>query len=317
MKINTLFGWEKLAATLAATVALSLSTAANAATLGPAADYNVFVLEDFNQQRTDIEGKLAAGGNLTFTGGFSVGSKLSPNSGNVLVAGEDLFLRNGQINNGNAVYGGTANVSGVGIPGGTLSKRSPIDFAVVGEELRGLSAVLSSITANGNTNVAPWGGITLTGTDPVRNVFNLTASALASATGFNINAPEDATVVVNISGTSGTLSNFGFNITGTDKQKVVYNFFEATSLSASSIGIEGSILAPLADFQFNNGQINGQLIAKSLTGTGESHNVLFNGDLPEELDSQISKVPEPATLAGLGLVAAVGILARRQHNKAA
>ena len=58
----------------------------------------------------------------------------------------------------------------------------------------------------------------------------------------------------------------------------------------------GSILAPKADIEFNNGHINGTLIAGSLSGTGESHLHLFNSDKP-------TSVPEPTGLLSLGLLA--------------
>ena len=48
-------------------------------TLGEAADFNVFVLGDYTLINTDVEGKLAVGGDFT-ADTFGVGSKL-PNRG--------------------------------------------------------------------------------------------------------------------------------------------------------------------------------------------------------------------------------------------
>jgi hypothetical protein len=76
--------------------------------------------------------------------------------------------------------------------------------------------------------------------------------------------------------------------------RILYNFYEATSLTIAGIGVQGSILAPWADTFFDDGHIDGNLIAKSLRGAGEGHNRLFDGNLP------VQPVPEPATLVLLG-----------------
>ncbi|MEH2301905.1 MAG: choice-of-anchor A family protein [Nostoc sp.] len=322
MKLKTYYIWGVVAAPILVTLALGFSARANAVELGAASDYNVFVLGDISQQYTDIEGKLAAGGNVNFVGGL--GSKLSGNSGNVVVAGQNLTLSNGQVYHGNAVYGGTANVaSNVGFPQGTLSKGKPIDFNEAGKELRGLSQYLATLTPTGKTTVQSWGGINLSGSGTAFNVFNLAGSSVSKANSFGISGDANSTVVVNISGKDVSLQNFGFNIAGTDKQKVIYNFYEATNITASGISILGSILAPLANFNFNNGQVNGNVVVASLTGNGESHNYLFNGDLPDVPTKYYTppkpptstQVPEPANLPGLGLIAVVFGLFRHKRNQ--
>ncbi|MBD2610037.1 MAG: choice-of-anchor A family protein [Nostoc sp. ZfuVER08] len=330
MKSKTYYVWQRVAVPIAVTLALGISAKANAVELGAASDYNVFVLGDITQKYTDIEGKLAAGGNVNFVGGL--GSRLANNSGNVVVAGQNLTLSNGQVYHGNAVYGGTANVSSnVGFPQGTLSKGNPIDFNAAGEELRSLSQYLATLTPTGNTTVQPWGAINLSGTGTAFNVFNLSGTDVSKTNYFEIKGDANSTILVNISGKDVSLQNFGFNILGTDKQKVIYNFYEATNLTASSIGIQGSILAPLANFNFNNGQVNGNVVVASLTGNGESHNYLFNGDLPSVPKTETyynppnttnnnnpttpTSVPEPANLPGLGLIAlGFGIFRHKRYQ---
>ncbi|WP_375498624.1 choice-of-anchor A family protein [uncultured Nostoc sp.] len=321
MKLKTYYIWGVVAAPILVTLALGFSAKANAVELGAASDYNVFVLGDISQKYTDIEGKLAAGGNVNFVGGL--GSKLSGNSGNVVVAGQNLTLSSSQVYHGNAVYGGTANVSSnVGFPQGTLSKGKPIDFNEAGKQLRGLSQYLATLTPTGKTTVQSWGAINLSGSGTAFNVFNLAGSSVSKANSFGISADANSTVVVNISGKDVSLQNFGFNIAGTDKQKVIYNFYEATNITASGISILGSILAPLANFNFNNGQVNGNVVVASLTGNGESHNYLFNGDLPDVPTKYYTppairtQVPEPANLLGLGLIAIVFGLFRHKRNQA-
>ncbi|MEQ8385599.1 MAG: choice-of-anchor A family protein [Coleofasciculus sp. A1-SPW-01] len=299
---------------IAATMVLGISAQANAIDLGIASDYNIFVLGDVNQSNTDSEGKVAIGGNVTFSD-FYAGMNLPQdgNNGDVLIVGKNLVFQNGQVR-GNAVYGETGSLTNVTLEhGGTLRQDNPIDFAAASQELQALSQFLGGLEATGQTEIA-YGGITLTGSDEDQNVFHLNASDLSNASSFNFNVDSGSTTIVNISGDAASLQNFGFNFNGgiDQRQNVIYNFYEARDLSASGIGIEGSILAPFAAFNFDNGQINGNLIAASLTGVGQSNNYLFNGNLPDPISET---VPEPATLAGLGLVAAVGVASRRKGKQ--
>jgi choice-of-anchor A domain-containing protein len=320
MNTKTFSRLSKLVAPLsmAATMVLALSTQASAISLANIFEYNLFVLGDVNQSNTDSEGKVAIAGNATFTN-FYAGMELPKegNNGDVLIVGDNLIFSNGQVR-GNTVYGETAELTNVTLQnGGTLRQDNPIDFAAASQELRGLSQFWAGLEATGTTDIADR-GITLNGSNENQNIFHLSASDLREASSFNLNVASGSTAIVNISGLEASLQNFRFNINGgiDQRQKVIYNFYEATNLSASGIGIEGSILAPTATFNFNNAQINGNLIAASLTGGGQSNNYLFNGNLPELIRApQASEaVPEPATLAGLGLVAAVGIASRRKDK---
>jgi len=137
--------------------------------------------------------------------------------------------------------------------------------------------------------------------------------------------PEGSTTLVNISGDVGKMKKFGFYFNGMDgnldgddlnndgqpdflfpDNLILYNFYEATALNIAGIEVHGSILAPWADVLFSNGHIEGNLIAQSLLGTGEAHNELFNGNLPNH------PVPEPATviLLGGGLIGVVAVRRR-------
>src|SRR5262249_4066755 len=65
---------------------------------------------------------------------------------------------------------------------------------------------------------------------------------------------------------------FGMTVSGTDQQHVLFNFPDATSLSVAGISVQGSVLAPGADVTFSNGNLEGTLVAGTLTGSGEFHN---------------------------------------------
>ena len=303
---------------LAATMALGFSAQASAFSLGQASDFNVFVLGNLEQSNVDTEGRMAVGGNATLTD-YGVGVKLTNSNGtrNDLIVGGNLTYTRGKVFNGNAVYGGTVNLSLVGIPNGTAFQGNPIDFATAGQELLDLSAYLGGLSANGTTNFQ-YGQVTLNGSGSGLNVFNLLGSDLSAANTFTINADPNATVLVNITGETINFGNFGFFLNGVDKQNVLYNFVDAKNLSSNAVGIQGSLLAPKATYQFDNGNIDGTLIAGSLKGGGESHPYLFKGDLPKPTPTtsqESKKVPEPSTLAGLGLVGIIGVASRRKGKK--
>src|SRR5262245_16817585 len=80
--------------------------------LGVANDYSAFVLHDANLFFSDVQGRLAVGGNATITG-YAVGDHLANSNGtrDDLVVGGNLDFSNGQVFNGNAVYGGTGAIA--------------------------------------------------------------------------------------------------------------------------------------------------------------------------------------------------------------
>lgn len=396
MTSKTFARWGQLAAMLpAVTMAVGFAEQATAIHLGPAADYNVFVLEDFHQNHTDVEGKLAVGGDLIFEEGFAVGMKLrGEGNGDILKVGGDVTLDNGKVY-GDGTYGGTATISGniyndtdfVGAAGNvgfeviapgtdnqklrdaTFKKESDEGFfAAAGTYLRSLSESLSDLAVdiyggiesvttelwgNSTTTVAAekttvrsqqWAGdpraqITFAGTEQGLNVFDIEASDLKKISELHLLVPEESRVLINVRGDMASLGNFGFFF-GEDKrdcnqgdialgsthlwcrdraQNVLFNFWDAKTLNLSEVGFMGSILAPNADVNFSNSHINGNLIARSLKGDGQSNLHLFNSQSDEvaepEFVSEPESVPEPTTLAGLGLVAVgLGVSRRRKER---
>jgi hypothetical protein len=130
----------------------------------------------------------------------------------------------------------------------------------------------------------------------------------------------DQTVVINVHGSNFTFPNFGFQFGNTDKQNVLWNFVDATSLKLDGSFI-GSILAPLADVTLNYGNIDGTIIAKSLVGHTQMNNYPFINDLhpPVPNDPPVttdgSPVPEPSSLLIFSVLAlAVPWMRRRSAS---
>jgi choice-of-anchor A domain-containing protein len=245
--------------------------------LSVAQGYNVFVFGDY-VGGIDVLGRVAAGGRVEMTG-FAVG-QATP-GGNAIVAGESVTLTNGQVN-GNVVYGTTAAVSGVGV-NGSVVQGYPIDFASAEAAFLDQSEELAHRAVNGITEVRTFGtssSIRLTGYNTDVNVYLIDGDDLAMANGLEVRSPPGSTAVVNISGTDLSFGSFGVVLTGVDARSVLFNAYEAETVDLFAIGFRGSLLAPLADVTFDNGDFRGTLIAASLTGSGEFHSVPFLGTLP-------------------------------------
>ncbi|MDY7230100.1 choice-of-anchor A family protein [Hyalangium rubrum] len=233
-------------------------------------DYNLFVLNDYTQG-TDVQGKVAAGGNIRMNN-FSVGVGLADgNTANALVAGGNLTLSNGAVW-GDAWHGGSLSANSVTMSRGTISQGSPIDFVYQGARLRVLSSRLANLPVNGTTVRESWGGVMLRGTDPNVNVFQVPASAFTGAVLLSIDAPGGSLAVINISGSTATFSGLGHSFAGgIDQRGVLFNFVDTAAINANGIGFWGTLLAPYADVRFSNGSFDGGLYARSMTGYAEGH----------------------------------------------
>jgi len=237
--------------------------------LGVASNFSAFYFENVNAFYSDIQGRVAVGGNATFTG-YSVGDKLTNSHGtrDDLIVGGNLDYTNGQVFNGNTVHGGSVHTASFGSPNGTVKQGTPLDFGAAKTELTNLSNGWKAMPATGS--VSNWyGAITLKGANAGANVFNMTAAQLWDANGLTIKAPAGSTVVVNVSGTDARMQFMGFNLEGVKQENVVFNFNQATKLQMQGIGLKASVVAPNAAFQFDNGAIHGTVVAKSMCGYGE------------------------------------------------
>lgn len=278
----------------------SFSSWADASLLGDAAGYNVFVFGDMNVKQSDAQGRIAVGGNFTASN-YSIGLLADPSQYS-LVSGGNVDFQTGAILNGGIFAQGDVYLENYGISGdvdsngtitvgsgGTIAGTStanaglpsPIDFTASLNNLSNLSSNLSTKTANGSTTVTSWGSIILQGNDQ-QNYFNINGDDLNAASSLTLNIGADDTAIVNISGTNLAFGSMGWNITSGNANNILFNFYEASTLTIRNIGLSGSVLAPLAALDFNSGQITGTVITASIDGTGQ-----YNQSTPP--------IPEPTT----------------------
>jgi choice-of-anchor A domain-containing protein len=297
-----------------------VASAYNLVALGTVDSLGATLIKGTIFTQSDVTGRVAAADSIS--GNLVVGSSLNSDpwgssatfglvAGNGLGSGAHVTMNGG----GNAFAPGASSSSFNFNDGGHLvTLGSPgIDFNALRTSLDALSLQLATLngTAPLGTNQSGFsnsGGhynpswFVLKGTDPVLNVFNITAARFASVNNpIDIEAPAGSTIIVNVIGTTPSLGTAiyynGIQHSGDNESdnKILFNFSTATTVTLNS-GFSGSVLSPFAILS-GTGQIDGNFIAAAINGTGEVHNVQFTGTLPGDPGSP---VPEPGTLVLMG-----------------
>lgn len=300
------------------------SAQANAVSLGTAQKFNTFIFGDY-ACTSDAEGRVAVGGNMTVSS-YSVADKLTLDEieayPDTLIVGGDLVFSNGRVYYGNIRVGGNADGVSTGVISGMapgakfiVGEALPVNFAAEQRYLQNLSTSLAQKSPTG-TVTNEWGKLILSGDGTnALQVFNLEGDETLKIWGLTLeNIPEEAQVVINISGVTAGFQNMNMETLSLRQNKVLFNCYEATTLQLASVAVRGSILAPWADVHNPSGVIWGTIIAASWHGLMQQNHVPFDGEdeSEEEVPSVIpepeqpvvpSAVPEPGTvvLFGLGL----------------
>lgn len=236
---------------------------------------NLLVLNDANPSGADVEGRMYVGNNAILPSGYAVNAAGTTASTNdyVLVVGNNLTTGSGTVH-GAIAYGGE--YSGTITATGGVTQASPVDFEQLASDMIYWSDTLAETPANGT--VGTGGSLSLVGTDLDVNVFEVQAADLANANQLTITVPEGSTVLVNVIGTDISITNMGFEYIGTDSQHVIFNMAQAETIFMSGISLQGTLLAPRAELNFENGNAEGQTIVWNLTtGGGEYHPYYFEG----------------------------------------
>lgn len=223
--------WLKFAVTF-----LALTTGfaqAGSISLGQAANYNLFVKENFSATSSDTEGAVAIGGNMIINGGYDVGFVTgSGNAASLTVGGDIVKSGTGAINvynshymigsvpvgiQGNLVYGGTVPVPGSqnSIYASDKTNQKPaINFNTAFSQLEQLSSTLASMTSPVTTTSNTQDRI-LTFKPAVASasnvyVFELTQADLEKFHTVRIdnsNISKDALIVFNMSNKAGNVAS--------------------------------------------------------------------------------------------------------------
>jgi choice-of-anchor A domain-containing protein len=233
------------------------------------------VLNDASPSGADVEGRMYVGHDAVLPSGYAVDAAGTTASTNdyALVVGNDLTVHGGTVH-GAIAFGGE--MSGSITATGGITNETPVDFEQLTSDMIYWSDTLAETEPNGT--VGGGAGLTLVGTDSSINVFEVDASQLAAASSLSITVPDGSTVLINVIGTEVSITNMGFSYIGTDSQHVIFNMPQAETVFMSGLSLQGTLLAPRADLNFENGNAEGQTIVYNLvTGGGEYHPYYFEG----------------------------------------
>jgi len=221
-------------------------------------DFNLFVLSGEARSLRDSDGPVAASGNVALSF-FNL--NLSRREPVGLVSGGTVSLSSGTVF-GSTFYrtwysdGQVTYVDGVRPT--AASNPFPIDFTAASTKLNAMSQAIKKYDAISATQY--FGSLAFTGSDPELNVFWVPSTALTGATSYEFRVPSGSNVIVNVTGTNPSFANAGFTGSGLSANRTLWNFPDATSLSISSIGFVGSILAPKASATLRNGSVTGTIV---------------------------------------------------------
>ena len=272
---------------------------------GMAQSFNAFFFEDFTGISSDVQGRLAAKGAVDISGGYQSGaytydpvahSKISNHNcdddhmkGDVqfaIVAGSVKFHDNGEILNGGVAYQDSVDIPSTikeTIEGHNCSieQTSFIDFEKEKQSLTALSQKVGNM--NENAKVTKESGRLVVDLVPGQKIFVITIENLSQIQEIVINENgvniDEITIVFNITSDNVTFTGFDTSKLHQYDTRILWNAPNAKKIEIKNFRIEGSLLAPFADIEGNNGNIQGQMIANSFKGNLEIDWVPFYGCL--------------------------------------
>jgi choice-of-anchor A domain-containing protein len=258
---------------------LSSRNAWNAGVLGGTpypGSFNAVLLGDVSGLPS-VSGPLLVRGDLRLSG-FSV----NHDSGvpTALVVGGELEVVNGSIEGD--VYGR----AGLSLPqnvghSGNVHSLGAFDFEGLERALTMLADAAARVPATGSVNHPPGGTLTLSGSDPELNVFHLDSAQLGDTNHVRFSVPASSFALVVVEGNSLRFTNAGMDLGGVSPSQVLWVAPDADSVTLHSTAFQGSVVAPRAHVNLDNGELHGTLVAGELAGSGALR--FFPLTLPEGL----------------------------------
>jgi choice-of-anchor A domain-containing protein len=241
------------------------SPALHASDLTVAFQYNTFVFGNINQSNIDAQGKVAAGGNVTYSN-FMVGTDLSFTEGLTdLVVGGTLNATNLNVQNGGVAIGSSTGTSVIKDPtiGGYVSTDGNLQVGAYGE-IGYAGGNTTGVETGGSftNNVGGSGTVSifgLTGNAPIAIGVNFAAAqaALIQQSQYWASLSQTAAPVVNYYGAQDQISVTGtnssldvFDLNGSDLASATGLTINAPSGATVLLNING-VADSLSNFQIN------------------------------------------------------------------
>lgn len=271
---------KKIQWKVTALAGLAIAAHISAGFLDLSQGYNVISFDNTNIINSDIEGKVAVGGDNNVIKSYSIGLKADQNTPYSVVSKGNLSLINGSVLNGGIYAGGTLSVQNANINGSVVDNGNNIssifDFDAMKSQFTDFSSQLNSTVSNGTVTVNN-GTINLIGTSDI-NFFSLDANYLksdwANSLSFQL-SNQNSISIVNVSGFIG-VDQFNLNLYGNNSSKTLLNFTQSNDSFTILGSLNASVLAPNLDLSFKYGNVNGQVIANSVSGSSQFNNFLFD-----------------------------------------
>jgi len=268
---------------------------------GIVSKFNAFFFGDFTGYSSDVQGRLAAKGTVDISGGYQSNafvydavahqhqsnygceeSELKDDFKYAIVAGTINFRDGGEISNGGIAYTNSANLPGY-ITDSIKNKKCPnekkevINFDTEKENMVKISNKLTNFAENCK-KTHQWGKLTVDLVQGQKTCY-VTIDDLSQINNIviNENGTSDVTIVFNIKGEHVTFTNFDIFNLNKYATRILWNAPNATKLTIQNFRIQGTLLAPNADIEGNNSNIQGQIIGKSLKGNMQMDWVPFYG----------------------------------------
>lgn len=294
---------------LSLTVALlSASALAGPVNLGLDPSLNLLAFGNMNVSSSDVEGRVAVGGNASISG-YSINTRNGSSAlhaGTGLTVGGNLNFSNGSIWGGVQV-GGSYTPNNSGTVHGGVQSGAAFDFSGELTRLNQLSQRWDAL-ANTGSVVDQWGTLHFNAAGQTLAVFDIAAADLLKNLQIDALA-SDAQVLINVHGTSVDFGNHGY--TGFNKSQVIFNLVDATSVLLNG-GINGSLLATNASVNPGWGQINGQVVVRDWNTSMQVNDAPLPGTPNRPQTATAQALPEPGSLLLVPLALAAALWARRR-----